>query len=134
MANDIALNRLTPPGDQFTLVTLRVLDEQPDASALINWYRSHLHQLVVVNLLEGTPDFAFTPAPLTREETATLVNRLATTDHHLDIAARTPEIHQAESEPFGPKSSISAAGYDLGDGKWLSVLIGTLDWRATLNA
>ncbi|GGO88085.1 hypothetical protein GCM10011584_14270 [Nocardioides phosphati] len=132
MANDLVLNRLTPPGDQFTLVTLRVLDEKPDVEALTKWYRTHLHQVVVVNRLEGTQDFAFSAAPPTAEEVDALVARLASTEHDLDLSGRTAEVTQTEDAPFGPGSWISGRGYDLGGGQWLSVLFGTLTWPTVL--
>jgi hypothetical protein len=132
MANDLVLNRLTPPGEQFTLVTLRVLDEKPDPSALIAWYRTHLNQVVVVNRLEGVADFAFTAAPPTADEVDALVARLASSEHDIDLAGRTPELSQTEQTPFGEGSWITSSGYDLGDGRWLSVLFGTLTWSAVL--
>ncbi|MDO7869034.1 hypothetical protein [Nocardioides jiangxiensis] len=134
MASDLVLNRLTPPGDQFTLVTLRVLDEKPDAAALTAWYRSHLHQVVVVNLLEGTPDFAFTAAPPSPAEVDELFARLASTEHDIDLTDRTPAFVETTDEPFGPGSWITSAGYDLGDGRWLSALLGTLTWPAVIAA
>ena len=134
MANDLVLNRLTPPGDQFTLVTLRVLDEQPDVAALTKWYRTHLHQVVVVNRLEGTQDFAFTDAPPTGEEQDALIARLASTEHGIDLAGHSPTIEHSEEAPFGAGSWITGRGYDLGDGRWLSVLLGTLTWPAVIDA
>lgn len=133
MADDHALNRLTPPGDQFTLITLRVLDSAPEGHALVEWYRSHLAQLVIVNRLEGVPDFAFSAAPLSAEETARTVARLASSEHDIDLSGRVPDLTHIATEPFGPDSSITSTGYDLGDGRWLSVLVGTLDWRRTLD-
>jgi hypothetical protein len=133
MASDLVLNRLTPPGDQFTLVTLRVLDEQPDAGALLRWYRNHLHQIVVVNLLEGTQDFAFTDAPPTGEEQDALIWRLAATEHGIELEGHSPTSEHSDEAPFGAGSWITARAYDLGDGRWLSVLLGTLTWRTVLN-
>jgi hypothetical protein len=133
MASDIVLNRLTPPGDQFTLATLRVLDEKPDPAELIKWYHLHLHQLVVVNLLEGTSDFAFTAAPPSAEEVDELFARLASTEHDIDLAGRTPAFAEVTDEPFGAGSRIVSVGYDLGDGRWLSALLGTLSWPAVIG-
>lgn len=133
MASDLVLNRLTPPGDQFTLVTLRVLDEKPDADALIGWYLTHLHQVVVVNLLEGTPDFAFTAAPPTEAEVDELVARLASTEHGIELAGRTATFTETTDAPFGEGSWITAWGYDLGDGTWLSALLGTLTWPSVID-
>lgn len=132
MANDLVLNRLTPPGEQFTLVTLRVLDEEPDAGALLKWYRTHLHQVVVVNRLEGTPDFAFTAAPPTGEEMDALITRLAGTEHSLDLEGHSPTLEHSDEAPFGAGSWITARAYELGGGRWLSVLFGTLTWAAVL--
>jgi hypothetical protein len=133
MASDLVLNRLAPPGDQFTLVTLRVLDEQPDAGALLKWYRTHLHQIVVVNLLEGTPDFAFTAAPPTGEEMDALIAQLASSEHDLELAGHSPTFESSDEAPFGEGSWITARGYDLGDGRWLSVLFGTLTWPTVIG-
>ncbi len=132
MANDVVLNRLAPPGDQFTLVTLRVLDEKPEAGALLKWYRTHLHQVVVVNLLEGTPDFAFTAAPPTGEEQDALIAQLASSEHGIELAGHSPTFESSDEQPFGAGSWITARGYDLGDGRWLSVLFGTLTWPTVL--
>ena len=132
MADDLYLNRLTPPGDQFTLITLRVLDEAPDGSALVEWYRSHLAQLVIVNRLEGVPDFAFSTGPLSPQETARTVARLASSEHDLDLSGREPDLTHGLTEPFGADSAITNTGYNLGAGRWLSVLVGTLNWRAVL--
>lgn len=133
MADDHALNRLTPPGDQFTLITLRVLDQAPDGPSLVEWYRSHLAQLVIVNRLEGVPDFAFSAAPLSAEETERTVARLASSEHGIDLSGRVPDLTHVATEPFGASSSITSTGYDLGGGRWLSVLVGTLNWRTTLD-
>lgn len=133
MASEIVLNRLTPPGDQFTLATLRVLEEKPDPAALTAWYRTHLHQLVVVNLLEGTSDFAFTAAPPSADDVDQLFARLASTEHDIDLTGRTPDVAEVTDEPFGPGSRIVSAGYDLGDGRWLSALLGTLTWPAVIS-
>ncbi|HSX68575.1 hypothetical protein [Nocardioides sp.] len=133
MANDLVLNRLTPPGEQFTLVTLRVLDEKPDAAALTKWYRTHLHQIVVVNLLEGTQDFAFSAAPPTGEEMDALIARLASTEHGIDLVGHSPMFEHSEEAPFGAGSWITARGHDLGDGRWLSVLFGTLTWPTVIG-
>lgn len=127
------LNRLTPPGSQFTLVTLRVLDEAPDGPVLVDWYRRHLHQLVVVNLLEGTPDFCFTAAPPTDDEALAIVTTLASTEHSIDLSGRTPATSETLTEPYGAGSRIVSSGYDLGDGRWLSALVGTLDWRSVIG-
>lgn len=132
MADDHALNRLTPPGDQFTLITLRVLDEAPDGPSLVEWYRSHMAQLVIVNRLEGVPDFAFSAAALSAEETARTVARLASSEHGIDLSGRVPDLTHIVTEPFGADSSITSTGYDLGEGRWLSVLVGTLNWRTAL--
>lgn len=126
------LNRITPTGDQFTLVTLRVLDEAPDLGALTSWYRTHLHQIVVVNRLEGTPDFAFTTDPLSPSDVAALVEGLAASEHSVDVAGRAPDAVQTDPEPFGPESMITASGYDLGGGRWLSAVVGTMNWRTAL--
>ena len=133
MANDLVLNRLAPPGDQFTLVTLRVLDEQPDAGALLRWYRTHLHQIVVVNRLEGTQDFAFTDAPPTGAEMDALIARLASTEHSIELEGHSPTSEHSDEAPFGSGSWITARAYDLGEGRWLSVLFGTLTWPAVLS-
>ncbi|TCJ30044.1 hypothetical protein [Nocardioides jejuensis] len=133
MASDLVLNRLAPPGDQFTLVTLRTLDEEPDLAALTGWYRSHLHQVVVVNLLEGTPDFAFTAAPPTGDEMDALIARLASTEHGIDLVGHAPTSEHSSEAPFGAGSWITARGYDLGDGRWLSALFGTLTWPAVIG-
>lgn len=133
MSDAVALNRVTPTGDQFTVVTLRVLDEAPDLGALTAWYRTHLHQIVVVNRLEGTPDFAFTAAPMSSAEIAALAQRLAATEHSVDITGRAPDAVQTDPEPFGADSLITASGYDLGGGQWLSVVVGTLNWRTALS-
>lgn len=132
MASDLVLNRLTPPGEQFTLVTLRVLDEQPDAGALLRWYRNHLHQIVVVNRLEGTQDFAFTDTPPTGEEMDALIARLASTEHSIDLEGHAPTSESSDEAPFGPGSWITARAYELGGGRWLSVLFGTLTWPTVL--
>lgn len=132
MASDLVLNRLSPPGDQFTLVTLRVLAEEPDVVALTKWYRTHLHQVVVVNRLEGTQDFAFTNAPPTGEEQDALCARLASTEHGIELTGQSPTTEHSEDQPFGAGSWITARGYDLGDGHWLSVLFGTLTWPTVL--
>ncbi len=132
MASDLVLNRLTPPGDQFTLVTLRTLDEQPDLDALTRWYQNHLHQIVVVKLLEGTQDFAFTAGPPTGEEQDALIARLASTEHGIDLVGHSPTTEHSAEAPFGAGSWITARGYDLGDGRWLSALFGTLTWTTVL--
>jgi hypothetical protein len=134
MSDAIALNRIAPPGDQFTLVTLRVLDEEPDLAALLAWYRTHLHQLVVVNRLEGTPDFAFMASAPTEAETAKLVEGLASSEHGIDLAGRTADRVETEAGPFGADSVITASGYRLDDQRWLSVVVGTLDWRTAITA
>jgi len=129
-----ALDRTEPPGDYFTLVTLRVLDEEPVADELIAWYRKHLYQLVTIRRLEGTADFAFTTEPPTADSLRALIDRLAATEHQTDIAGLEPERAAQLDEPFGADSRIVFQQWKLGEGSWLSSLVGTLNWQTLLDA